>query len=82
MCRAPLQLLEAEIDFINAVPTYGTDEIHATSRTIGIVFLRMSSSIRLSTLGLSTVYGLVLELGAAALHDFNADGGCSDKSIV
>jgi hypothetical protein len=67
---------------INVVLTYGSDEIPTTSRTTGIVFLRASSSTRLSTSGLLTVYDSVLELAAAALYDCNPDGVCSDKPQI
>jgi hypothetical protein len=40
------------------------NEIHTTSRTTGIVFLRMSSSIIVSTTGLSTVRPSVSTLEA------------------
>jgi hypothetical protein len=82
MCQAPVQLLEAEIISINLVPTYSLDEIRTRSRTTGIVLLKMLFPIRLSTSGLSAVYGSVSELGAAALYDCNPDRGCSDKPWI
>ena len=53
--------LKLRFILINVAPTYGPDKIHTTSQMTGIVFLRMSSSIRLSTLELLTVYASVLE---------------------